>query len=89
MENRGFETEQIMSETPDTLYASERPLKSKESKPPRVDINILRSKLQKNEDKQFKKNLEWVLLEVKNFQKSEYSEKLRKILDKSGNLKST
>ena len=57
MENKGFETEQIMSETPDTLYASERPLKSKESKPPRVDINILKSKLQKNEDKQFKKNL--------------------------------
>ena len=57
MENKGFETEQIMSETPDTLDTSERPLKSEESKPPRVDINILRGKLQKNEDKQFKKNL--------------------------------
>ena len=57
MENKGFEKEQIMSETPYTLDASERPLKSEESKPPRVDINILKSKLQKNEDKQFKKNL--------------------------------
>ena len=57
MENKGFETEQIMLETPDTLDASERPLKSNESKPQRVDINILKSKLKKNEDKQFKKNL--------------------------------
>ena len=57
MDYKGFETEQIMSETPETLYTSERPLKSNESKPPRVDINILKSKLQKNEDKQFKKNL--------------------------------
>ena len=57
MENKGFEKVQIMSETPDTLDTSERPLKSEESKPPRVDINILKSKLQKNEDKQFKKNL--------------------------------
>ena len=57
MENKGFKIEQIMSETPESLYALEKPLKSNESKPPRVDINILKSKLQKNEDKQFKKNL--------------------------------
>ena len=57
MENKGFELEQTTLETPDTYNVSEKPLKSNESRPPRVDINILKSKLQKNEEKQFKKNL--------------------------------
>ena len=57
MENKGFETERIMLETPDTLDYSERPLKSNESKPPRVDINILKSKLQETESKELKKNM--------------------------------
>ena len=57
MENKGFEVDQAVLETPDTLIVSEKPLKTKESRPPRVDINVLKSKLQKNEEKQFKKNL--------------------------------
>ena len=57
MENKGFEVGQTTLETPNTLNVSEKPLKSNESRPPRVDINILKSKLQKNEEKQFKKNL--------------------------------
>ena len=57
MENKGFEVDQAVLETPDTLIVSEKPLKTNESRPPRVDINVLKSKLQKNEEKQFKKNL--------------------------------
>ena len=57
MENKGFEVDQSMLETPDTFIVSEKPLKTNESRPPRVDINVLKSKLQKNEEKQFKKNL--------------------------------
>ena len=57
MENKGFEVDQAVLETPDTLIVSEKPLKTNESRTPRVDINVLKSKLQKNEEKQFKKNL--------------------------------
>ena len=57
MENKGFEADQAVLETPDTLIVSEKPLKTNESRTPRVDINVLKSKLQKNEEKQFKKNL--------------------------------
>ena len=57
MNNKGFEVDQTMSETPDTLNVSKKPLKTNEPKTPRVDINVLKSKLQKNEEKQFKKNM--------------------------------
>ena len=57
MEKKGFEADQAVLETPDTLIVSEKPLKTNESRTPRVDINVLKSKLQKNEEKQFKKNL--------------------------------
>ena len=57
MDNKGFEVNQRTLETPDTLNVSEKPLKTNEAKPPRVDINVLKSKLMKDEEKQFKKNL--------------------------------
>tara|TARA_B100001093_G_C26348193_1_gene809013 strand:- start:288 stop:518 length:231 start_codon:yes stop_codon:yes gene_type:complete len=57
MDYKGFKINQRTLETPDTLNVSEKPLKTNEAKPPRVDINVLKSKLMKDEEKQFKKNL--------------------------------
>ena len=57
MSDKGF-TEQMTSiETPNGGSYSEKPLKTKQVKPNRVDINVLKSKLQESESKEFKKNL--------------------------------
>ena len=57
MNTKGFADKNTNIETPNDVSVSEKPLKTNESRPPRVDINVLKSKLQKNEEKQFKKNL--------------------------------
>ena len=57
MSNKGFADNQINIETPNGIEIAEKPLKSKQIKPDRVDINILKSKLQESENKEFKKNL--------------------------------
>ena len=44
-------------ETPGDSNISEKPLVSEKTKSKRVDINILRSKLENQESKEFKKNL--------------------------------
>ena len=44
-------------ETSENGNISEKPLDSKQTKSQRVDINILRSKLEYQESKEFKKNL--------------------------------
>ena len=44
-------------ETPEGENTSQKPLDSNQTKSPRVDINILRSKLEHQESKEFKKNL--------------------------------
>ena len=44
-------------ETSENGNISEKPLNSKQTKSQRVDINILRSKLEYQESKEFKKNL--------------------------------
>ena len=62
MSNKGFADNQINIETPNGIEIAEKPLKSKQIKPDRVDINILKSKLQESENKEFKKNL--VILSV-------------------------
>ena len=57
MSDKGF-TEQMTSiETPNGGSYSEKPLKPQQVKPNRVDINVLKSKLQESESKEFKKNL--------------------------------
>ena len=43
--------------TPDDITRPEKPLKDKKTLNSRVDINILKSKLQESEDKEFKKNM--------------------------------
>jgi hypothetical protein len=57
MENKGFADNQSSIETPNDVSVSEKPLKSDKIKPNRVDINVLKSKLQETESKEFKKNL--------------------------------
>ena len=44
-------------ETPNDISITEKPLKSDPSRPNRVDINVLKSKLQETESKEFKKNV--------------------------------
>ena len=56
MINKGF-TDNSSIETPNDINTTEKPLKSKVSRKSRVDINILKSKLQETESKEFKKNV--------------------------------
>ena len=57
MENKGFTETKTNIETPNDIGLSEKPLKTNGISPNRVDINILKSKLQETESKEFKKNL--------------------------------
>ena len=57
MENKGFEDNQTSIETPNDIGDSKKPLNIDQISTGRVDINVLRSKLQETESKEFKKNL--------------------------------
>ena len=57
MENKGFADNQTSIETPNDAGLTEKPLKTDQIKPSRVDINVLKSKLQETESREFKKNL--------------------------------
>ena len=57
MTTKGFAEKESNMETPNDVINSEKPLKSKPMSSGRVDINILRSKLEENESKIFKKNI--------------------------------
>ena len=58
MENKGFADNKSNIETPsDGVIVAEKPLKNGRTTPNRVDINVLKSKLQETESKEFKKNL--------------------------------
>ena len=57
MKNKGFTDFKTEIETPNNFGQSEKPLKTKRIQSNRVDINILKSKLQEIEKKEFKKNL--------------------------------
>ena len=54
---KGFAGEKTSIETPNDNRAAEKPLKSDYIRPKRVDINILKSKLQETESREFKRNL--------------------------------
>ena len=56
MEIKGFTDKQNNIETPNDIGDAEKPLKSKVSAN-RGDINVLKSKLQETESKEFKKNV--------------------------------
>ena len=57
MSFKGFTDNQTNIETPNDVSIAEKPLKSNSILTKRVDINILKSKLQETEDKEFKKNV--------------------------------
>ena len=58
MENKGFTDNKTNIETPnDGVLVTEKPLKSGKTTSQRVDINVLKSKLQETESKEFRKNL--------------------------------
>tara|TARA_B100000035_G_scaffold127373_1_gene108331 strand:+ start:238 stop:468 length:231 start_codon:yes stop_codon:yes gene_type:complete len=57
MNNKGFTDNMDNIETPNDVSVSEKPLKTDKIKSNRVDINVLKSKLQETESKEFKKNI--------------------------------
>ena len=57
MENKGFADNQNNIETPNGVSVAEKPLKTNRIRPDRVDINVLKSKLQQTESREFKKNV--------------------------------
>ena len=57
MTTKGFADNDKNIETPNDVVIAEKPLKSKTITPNRVDINVLKSKLQESESKEFKKNV--------------------------------
>ena len=57
MNKEGFKDNETVVETPNGNNISEKPLKSKIINPNRVDINVLKSKLQESESREFKKNV--------------------------------
>ena len=57
MENKGFAEIKTNIETPNGNSFTEKTLKTNQIRPNRVDINVLKSKLQQSESKEFKKNV--------------------------------
>ena len=57
MSDKGFTDNQTSIETPNDIGVSEKPLKNDKITKNRVDINVLKSKLQETESKEFKKNV--------------------------------
>ena len=56
MSDKGFADNQTSIETPNDIGVAEKPLKN-QTISGRVDINVLKSKLQENESREFKKNM--------------------------------
>ena len=56
MSDKGFADNQTSIETPNDIGVAEKPL-TNQTISGRVDINVLKSKLQENESKEFKKNM--------------------------------
>ena len=56
MYNKGFTDTETSVETPNDTSEAEKPLKNG-TKSGRVDINVLKSKLQQIESKEFKRNI--------------------------------
>ena len=57
MTSKGFADNKSNIETPNDISIAEKPFKSERKTSNRVDINVLKSKLQETESKEFKKNL--------------------------------
>ena len=57
MDNKGFAENRTNMTTPNSFVIAEKPLKKERTTTRRVDINILKSKLQEAESKELKKNI--------------------------------
>ena len=57
MTTKGFTETNTNIETPNDIAITEKPLKPNKITTGRVDINVLKSKLQETESKEFKKNV--------------------------------
>ena len=57
MTTKGFTDSNANIATPNDIGIAEKPLNKEHIKPGRVDINVLKAKLQKTESKEFKKNI--------------------------------
>ena len=57
MSNKGFTETNTNIETPNNVSASEKPLNIEPIYTNRVDINVLKSRLEDRESKEFKKNV--------------------------------
>ena len=57
MSTKGFTDNSTSIETPNDISGAEKPLNNNHKVSGRVDINVLKSKLQANESKEFKKNI--------------------------------
>ena len=57
MENKGFTENQISIETPNDIDVTEKPLNSNKISSGRVDINVLKSKLEAEQGKELRKNI--------------------------------
>ena len=57
MINKGFDIKTSVDVTPDMEVDLKKPLKSKENITKRVDINILKTRIQERESKEYKQNV--------------------------------
>ena len=57
MTSKGFTEKNDNIETPSDINVSEKPLKSNKISSGRVDINVLKSKLEAEQGKEFRKNI--------------------------------
>ena len=57
MTSKGFTGNNENIETPNDINVSEKPLNPSKNGSGRVDINVLKSKLEAEQDKEFRKNL--------------------------------
>ena len=57
MTSKGFTDQNPSIETPNDINVAEKPLETRKISSNRVDINVLKSKLQETESKEFKKNI--------------------------------
>ena len=64
MNNKGCAEIQTDIETPNGVNVTEKPLKNGHIKQKRVDINVLKSKLQETESKELKKNIYILIIRI-------------------------
>ena len=57
MEIKGFTEDQNNIETPNGVNEAEKPLKSNQINSGRVDINVLKSRIQERQNKEYKQNI--------------------------------